>query len=791
MKGKIIYIFCSLLLGLLAISIQSPLPSQASGSSPWTNYTFDKDVSVLAGQGDILWAGTWGGVLRWDLSSDTYTKYTIADGLADNYIHDIAIDYLGRIWVATDLGLSMYNGTSWTTYDKTNSGIPGESVVLLAVTSDNHIWLHSRDVNGSLGMGVTVYDGSNWITYNTSNSDLSENDIRAIAADQNDHIWVGTSFGDACEFDGVDWTVYSDINYGQYSIYALAVDSQNRKWYISYLPDTRRILIYDGLDWTPLIPSSECNTIIKDIAFGAGDKAWFPTLSQGLCSYDGLTWTRYHTGNSDIAGDTLDNVYAQGSKVWVGFDVLVEGVSEFNGSAWRHIDTADDLPDQVGSWGLAANHETWFGASNGVYVYDKTGWTNYNSGNSGLSDTRYSVIAEDKSDHLWFAGGNYSGGLVEYDGLTTWTQHYLSGIPDPMVFAIAVGVDNRVWAGSRAGLSVYNGSSWTTYNTSNSDLPNDRVESIAIDGAGNVWVACVTRFDGANWVTYPSIEDAIQNNYTAIVNSVDEDKNCWLSDEDTGKVWISELSSGVKYYSGSGWYTYSNSSMGFSPPGTWYAHLAGRDRAGNLWVQILGSGAYHGGLSRFDGVSWTPYKRADGIIDPPGDMTVAHDGKVWFSGSKGFSIYTNPYQPVVKTIWPANGMSLLSIDGSTKINFPAGAVSQPTTLVYTTTLPLPTGDQAGIGHFFAMSSVISGTTTPVTSFSQPYTVTVEYTQDEKGPAIENTLGLYWWDGDAWQSASSTCDVSGNVVTATLDHLTNFAILGDTYRVYLPVVMKNW
>ena len=135
-------------------------------------------------------------------------------------------------------------------------------------------------------------------------------------------------------------------------------------------------------------------------------------------------------------------------------------------------------------------------------------------------------------------------------------------------------------------MSVYNGSSWATYNTGNSGLPNDRVESIAIDGAGDVWVACVTRFDGASWITYASVEEAIQNNYTAIVHSVDVDKRCWLSDEDTGKVWVSKLTSGVKSYDGSGWHTYSNADLGFSP-GIWNARLAGVDRAGNLWVQVL------------------------------------------------------------------------------------------------------------------------------------------------------------------------------------------------------------
>ena len=790
MKRNIRTIFGSALITLLVLQSVLISPIKANGGGEWQNYTFDKDVSALALKGNILWAGTWGGVLRWDLTSDTYTKYTLADGLADNYIHDLAIDDLNRVWAATDSGLSMFNGTTWTTYDNSNSPIPGDSVHLVAVSSDNRVWLHSRSINGSWGEGLTVFNGSTWTTYTEANSGIPDDDVRAIAIDHNNHVWIGTPFGDAGEYDGASWTTYPNINYGAYNIYAIAVDSTNKKWYISYLPDYRRILTYDGAIWTAVDASlTECNVVIKDLAFGAGDVAWFSTLNNGLCRFDGSTWTRYHTGNSGITANALLPVAAAGSNVWVGYDVLGEGIDQFNGSSWKHIDTPNGLPDRIGTWGLAVDQETWFGGYDGVHVYDGINWQNYNSLNSGLAATGYDDIAEGTDGHLWFAGGNNGGGLVEYDRQTTWTQHYgIGGISDSFVYAIAVGGDGRVWAGSRAGLHVYNGISWYTYTEANSDLPNNKVEQIAIDGDGDIWVGpgCTTRFDGTTWTTYANQEDAIQNNFDAIVNTIDEDPTCWVSEPDMGKVWLSKLNLGVKYYNGSSWVSYSNANMGFSP-GTWYARLGGRDRSGDLWVKFLDSGAYHGGVSQFDGATWVASKRSDGVIDPPGDVSFTHNGQVWVSGSRGFSVYSNPWKPVVNTIYPATGGTLNSIDGSTKVVFPPGAVSVETTLTYTAEQPMPTGDLEHIGHFFEMSAVISGTTTPVTSFSQPFTVTVEYTDAEVGVISEPTLSLYSWNGSAWVGESSTLDTTANLVTSTLDHLTHFAVLGETNRIYLPLV----
>jgi hypothetical protein len=100
---------------------------------------------------------------------------------------------------------------------------------------------------------------------------------------------------------------------------------------------------------------------------------------------------------------------------------------------------------------------------------------------------------------------------------------------------------------------------------------------------------------------------------------------------------------------------------------------------------------------------------------------------------------------------------------------------------------------AGIDHFFDVTAVYSSTGLPAQpAASRTYTVAVEYTDAEKGPVIEGTLGLYWWTGSAWsqQGISSTVNITNNVVTAQVDHFSLFGILGETHRVYLPLVMRN-
>jgi len=76
----------------------------------------------------------------------------------------------------------------------------------------------------------------------------------------------------------------------------------------------------------------------------------------------------------------------------------------------------------------------------------------------------------------------------------------------------------------------------------------------------------------------------------------------------------------------------------------------------------------------------------------------------------------------------------------------------------------------GIGHLLDLSAVISCTTTPVTSFLQPYSVTVTYTDAETGAVLESSLGLYWQDqGSCVRVPGTQVDAANNRVTATLNH----------------------
>lgn len=65
-----------------------------------TDIAFDHD--------GYLWAVGSGGVVRWDPTGRTYTKYTTHNGLADNTVLSIAVAPDGALWFGTTSGVSRF-----------------------------------------------------------------------------------------------------------------------------------------------------------------------------------------------------------------------------------------------------------------------------------------------------------------------------------------------------------------------------------------------------------------------------------------------------------------------------------------------------------------------------------------------------------------------------------------------------------------------------------------------------------------------------------------------------------
>jgi ligand-binding sensor domain-containing protein len=142
--------FISLVFVLIVIN-----PS-LSQTQEWIGFTSGKEIWCLAEEGQYLWVGTNGGLVKLNKSTGefiVYDKWNSGNCLITMF-GAIAIDGQGNKWIGTD------------------------------------------------GGGLAKFDGINWTVYNTSNSGLPDNYVRAIAIDGQGNKWIGTDGGGLAKFDG-------------------------------------------------------------------------------------------------------------------------------------------------------------------------------------------------------------------------------------------------------------------------------------------------------------------------------------------------------------------------------------------------------------------------------------------------------------------------------------------------------------------------------------------------------------------------------------------------------------
>jgi ligand-binding sensor domain-containing protein len=158
------------------------------------------------------------------------------------------------------------------------------------------------------------------------------------------------------------------------------------------------------------------------------------------------------------------------------------------------------------------------------------------------------------------------------------------------------------------------------------------VSSIAIDAEGNKWFGTwegVSKFDGTTWTTYDTLDGLACNNVLAIAIDAEANKKTALVNK-----WFGTYGGGVSKFDGTNWTTY-NSSNGLLCD---LVHAIAIDVQGNKWFGTSGAHYWEGGISKFDGTNWTFYSTADGLVNHDVfAIAIDAEGSKWFGTLGGVS----------------------------------------------------------------------------------------------------------------------------------------------------------
>ena len=208
----------------------------------WTVYnTSNSDLpsnrvrSIAIDRDGTKWIGTYlNGIASFDGTDWTVYRGSTS-GLPSSWIMSITIDGDGAKWIGTSGGMVKFDGENWTVYNESNSALPSNMVRSIAIDDSGIKWIGTSprwDGVDYVGGGLVKFDGTNWTVYNTSNSGIPDNFIRSIAIDGRGIKWIGTLDSGLVRFDGTDWKIYNTLNSSLPSndVYSIVIDSNENKW---------------------------------------------------------------------------------------------------------------------------------------------------------------------------------------------------------------------------------------------------------------------------------------------------------------------------------------------------------------------------------------------------------------------------------------------------------------------------------------------------------------------------------------------------------------------------------
>lgn len=588
------------------------------------------------------------------LSSQTtsFISYGMEQGLVQNQVQSITQDQDGNLWTGTISGLSMYDGTHWTTYNK-NNGMAEDWVTCSFKDAQGNLWF------GHWAGGVTRFNAQTQLMENLKLEEYTRfKSIRAIAQDFTGKLWIATEGAGVFIFDPNSGKMYAisvrdGLSSG--SVYDICMDDQKNVWMATDSGLTVFNLNKSVSNASSFVKISTAQGLysknITSVRVTSSNLLVMGSADEGLAivplTNGNTDWQNYIRKNQVVFGSSkglnstfIKTIYEDRERnIWVG--TIGGGVSKF-------ITGKGNLSEQSIRDGFFKTFSTrqglnyfnvnaifedreknlWIGTDLGLNQYRGDFLETFDESDDLPNNIVWSVFADSKNN-IWMGTNN---GLAKmwfsYEREGKIEVHHIEqigakqGLHSNVILSIFEDSNGNLWFGT-SGDGVYmlpkGGNSFKNYGLKQG-LANETVYSIAEDRNGFMW------FGTKAGASRMNVETATFRNFTES-DGLGGNHIYRIFKDSKGILWIGALGGNLSMYDGNSFKTYSEDN-GLKHK---FILCINEDRSGNLWF-----GCYGGGLSKFDGRNFINYSIREGLrCESPYSIVIDKSNQIWIGDNRG------------------------------------------------------------------------------------------------------------------------------------------------------------
>jgi len=364
-----------------------------------------------------------------------FVNWTVEDGLIQSQCGYICQDKYRQLWIATEGGISKFDGRKFTGY-AAQEGLISNDVNSLLCDNAGNIWAGTN-------YGISVFNGRSFSTIKLSNAVVNNVTALLQLPDESVYALNNNLLYKLNNFKGVKIAVSSSSTETVSAIYKTNAGSL-----LAYVSE-HGLYAFQNNSWKKIIA--------HDQNFKAG------IIRKLLITSIGDTLLATNTGLYIARKNKIEPYFSEGSILY-GVNVLC---------------IEEDVKKNI-----------WLGSDKGAYKIEGKNVFHFDS-KSGLTDNSVLYIYKDIENNLWFATD--ADGIYKFRENTFTYYDKSSGISNTIVMGVVQTTDGKIYAAGYGGglYKINNENDIEPVNNKGPVLTDSKISCLYADDQNNIWIGTI------------------------------------------------------------------------------------------------------------------------------------------------------------------------------------------------------------------------------------------------------------------------------------------------------------